>query len=53
MDRKITGDGSACCDHFNAKVAMMVGATLLSGAAAAEEQETNNEFSWFWTIGLI
>ena len=53
MDRKITGDGSACRDHFNAKVAMMVGATLLSGAAAAEEQETNNELSWFWTIGFI
>ena len=32
-DRKITGDGAACRDHLNAKVAMMVGATLLSSAA--------------------
>ena len=32
---------------------MLVGATLLSGAAATEEDEENEEQSWFWTIGLI
>ena len=40
-------------DKARAKIAMLVGATMLSGAAATEEDEENEEQSWFWTIGLI
>ncbi|CAL1144503.1 unnamed protein product [Cladocopium goreaui] len=40
-------------DKASAKIAMLVGATMLSGAAATEEDEENEEQSWFWTIGLI
>ena len=53
VDQKIKGDGGGCSDHISAKIAMIVGATLLSGAAAAEDVEKDDELSWFWTIGLI
>ena len=40
-------------DHVKAKIAMLVGASLLSGASANEESDGDDELSWFWTIGLI
>ena len=48
------GSGRGCQDKDHAKMAMLVGATLLSGAAAAgEEGENGDELSWLWMIGII
>ena len=51
--QKPRADGGGCGDQLGAKVAMIIGATLLSGAAATDEAEKEDELSWFWTIGLI
>eukprot|EP00435_Cladocopium_sp_Y103_P031864 s2799_g8.t1 len=45
--------GGIKSDQVKARVAMLVGATLLSGAAATKEEEGGDKLSWFWTIGLI
>ena len=51
---KITNGGGIRKDQEHAKVAMLVGATLLSGAAAtSDDDEGGDELSWLWTIGLI
>ena len=49
----LSGGGGVQQDPINAKVAMIVGATLMSGAAATSEEEGEDQLSWFWTIGLI
>eukprot|EP00435_Cladocopium_sp_Y103_P041983 s1227_g11.t1 len=51
--KKINGDGGGRSDLVGARVALLVGATLLSGAAATEEDEGSNELFWPWTLGLI
>eukprot|EP00435_Cladocopium_sp_Y103_P072487 s562_g40.t1 len=40
-------------DQVGARVAVLIGASLLSGAAAVEEDTSNDELSWWWTLGLI
>eukprot|EP00435_Cladocopium_sp_Y103_P040179 s1508_g10.t2 len=45
--------GGIKSDQVKARVAMLVGATLMSGAAATKEEEGGDKLSWFWTIGLI
>jgi hypothetical protein len=47
------GGGGEKQDPVNAKVAIMVGATLMSGAAATSEDAGEDQLSWFWTIGRI
>ena len=51
---KTTNGGGIRQDQEHAKVAMLVGATLLSGAAAtSDDDEGGDELSWLWTMGLI
>ena len=45
--------GGIKSDQLKARVAMLVGATLMSGAAATKEEEGGDKLSWFWTVGLI
>ena len=54
-DNKGDSDSGGCVrqDQKNAKIAMLVGASLLSGASASNMDEDGDELSWFWTIGLI
>ena len=40
-------------DQMNAKIAMLLGATLLSGAAATSDEEGDDQLSWLWVVGLI
>ena len=48
------GGGGLGQDKDHARVAMLVGATLLSGAAAAEgEEQGGDDLSWLWTTGII
>ena len=47
------GEGGLRSDQVGARVAMLVGASLLSGAAAAEEEQHGDELSWWWIFGLI
>ena len=49
--KKVHGGGSH--NSINARVAMLVGATLLSSAAATTEEVGEDELPWFWTVGLI
>ena len=50
---KTTNGGGIRKDQEHAKVAMLVGVTLLSGAAATSDDDGGDELSWLWTIGLI
>eukprot|EP00435_Cladocopium_sp_Y103_P036201 s2986_g9.t1 len=52
--KKMQGSGGGCFSQEGARVAMLVGATLVSNAAAAEDVEKGEgELSWPWTLGLI
>lgn len=50
---RLRGEGGVRSDQVGARVAMLVGASLLSGAAAIEEQQSDDELSWWWIFGLI
>ena len=51
---KVHGDGAGMRhDQMNAKIAMLLGATLLSGAAATSDEEGDDQLSWLWVVGLI
>ena len=51
---KAHGDGAGMRhDQMNAKIAMLLGATLLSGAAATSDEEGDDQLSWLWVVGLI
>eukprot|EP00435_Cladocopium_sp_Y103_P060533 s1322_g22.t1 len=51
---KTKGGGAGCCDKNHARIAMMIGASLLTGAAATTEgTESGDELSWLWTTGII
>ena len=54
QELKVHGDGAGMRhDQMNAKIAMLLGATLLSGAAATSDEEGDDQLSWLWVVGLI
>ena len=50
---KNLGEGGVRSDMINAKIAMLVGSTLLSTAKASDGMEKDDDMFWLWTCGLI
>eukprot|EP00435_Cladocopium_sp_Y103_P063966 s1182_g25.t1 len=50
---KIKNGGNGRQQSAQARVAMLVGATLLSSATAADVEKGDDELSWLWSVGLI